>query len=93
MLDVIFNEDRSRLRKGHGANTMAVVRPFALGLVRTAKARHSLKTRRKLAGWTLDYLASLLGASARKPGFVALGTPRAQAHLSVALSKPCQTSS
>jgi len=33
--------------------------------VRTAKDRHSLKTRRKLAGWNLDYLAALLGASAR----------------------------
>ena len=61
----IFNEDQSRLRKGHGAKNMAVVRHFALNLVRTAKDRHSLKTRRKLAGWNLDYLAALLGASAR----------------------------
>jgi len=28
--------------------------------VRGANDRHSLKTRRKLAGWSEDYLASLL---------------------------------
>jgi predicted transposase YbfD/YdcC len=33
-LDVVFNEDQSRLRKGHGANNMAVVRHFAINLVR-----------------------------------------------------------
>ena len=36
VLDVVFAEDQSRLRKGHGAHTMAVVRHFALNLVRTA---------------------------------------------------------
>lgn len=35
-LDVVFDEDRSRLRKGHGARNMAVVRHFALNLVRKA---------------------------------------------------------
>lgn len=35
-LDVVFDEDRSRLRKGHGAQNMAVVRHFALNLVRHA---------------------------------------------------------
>src|SRR5438105_1197411 len=33
-LDVTFNEDFSRLRKGHGATNMAVVRHFAINLVR-----------------------------------------------------------
>lgn len=33
-LDVTFGEDQSRLRKGHGAKNMAVVRHFALNLVR-----------------------------------------------------------
>ena len=35
-LDVTFNEDQSRLRKGQGARNMAVVRHFALNLVRQA---------------------------------------------------------
>lgn len=36
VLDVVFADDQSRLRKGHGAHNMAVVRHFALNLVRTA---------------------------------------------------------
>jgi predicted transposase YbfD/YdcC len=35
-LDVTFDEDQSRLRKGHGAKNMAVVRHFAINLVRQA---------------------------------------------------------
>ena len=35
-LDVTFGEDQSRLRKGHGAQNMAVVRHFALNLLRKA---------------------------------------------------------
>ena len=34
VLDVTFKEDLSRLRTGHGAKNMAVVRHFALNLVR-----------------------------------------------------------
>jgi len=60
VLDVTFKDDLSRLRKGHGANNMAVVRHFAINLVRAANDRHSLKTRRKIAGWSEDYLASLI---------------------------------
>ncbi|MBO0905237.1 transposase, partial [Jiella sp. MQZ13P-4] len=60
VLDVLFKDDQSRLRKGHGARNMAVVRHFALNLIRTAKDKKSLKSRRKLAGWSPDYLASLL---------------------------------
>jgi hypothetical protein len=36
VLDVVFSEDQSRLRKGHGARNMAVVRHFAINLVRQA---------------------------------------------------------
>jgi predicted transposase YbfD/YdcC len=36
VLDVVFNEDQSRLRKGHGAKNMAVIRHFAINLARNA---------------------------------------------------------
>jgi predicted transposase YbfD/YdcC len=65
VLDVTFREDLARVRKGHGARNMAVVRHFAINLVRTAKDKRSLKTRRKLAGWNPDYLAALLQPPAR----------------------------
>ena len=65
VLDVVFKDDQSRLRKGHGAKNMAVVRHFAINLVRAAKDKHSLKLRRKAAGWDQAYLANLLGAIPR----------------------------
>jgi predicted transposase YbfD/YdcC len=36
VLDAIFKDDQSRLRKGHGAKNMAVVRRFAINLVASA---------------------------------------------------------
>jgi len=60
VLDVTFNEDLSRLRKGFGAKNMAVVRHFALNLVRAAKDKRSVRLRRKLAGWNADYLDGIL---------------------------------
>ena len=60
VLDVAFGEDRSRLRKGHGAANMAIVRHFAINLVRSAKDKASIKTRRKRASWKPDYLRQLL---------------------------------
>lgn len=36
VLDVVFADDQSRLRTGHGAHTMAIVRHFAVNLIRTA---------------------------------------------------------
>ena len=65
VLDVVFKDDQSRLRKGHGATNMAVIRHFAINLVRAAKDKKSIKLRRKRAGWVDDYLASILGAQPR----------------------------
>ncbi len=65
VLDVIFKEDLSRLRKGHGARNMAVVRHFALNLVRAAADKRSIKRRRKCAAFDDEYLAQILGALPR----------------------------
>jgi len=60
LLDVEFKDDLSRYRTGHGAKNMAVVRRFALDLVRSHKANGSIKTRRKRAGWNTDFLLRVL---------------------------------
>ena len=65
VLDVVFRDDLSRLRNGHGAKNMAVVRHFAVNLVRQATDKRSLKRRRKCAGWDTDYLEQLLKPSPR----------------------------
>jgi predicted transposase YbfD/YdcC len=61
LLDVEFKDDLSRYRQGHGAKNMAVLRRFALDLVRNHKSKGSVKTRRKRAGWNPDFLLSILG--------------------------------
>ena len=60
LLDVEFKDDLSRYRAGHGAKNMAVVRRFALGLVRANKSKGSVKTRRKSASWNTDFLLEIL---------------------------------
>ncbi len=60
LLDVEFKDDLSRYRAGHGAKNMAVVRRFALNLVRAIKAKGSVKTRRKKAGWSPEFLLEIL---------------------------------
>jgi len=56
---VTFNEDQSRLRTGHGAKNMAVVRHFALNLVRQIADKRSIKRRRKCAAWDPQYLIEI----------------------------------
>jgi predicted transposase YbfD/YdcC len=65
VLDMVFGDDQARLRTGHGAKNMAIVRHFAINLVRAADDKKSLKLRRKLAGWDVRYLASILGLPTR----------------------------
>ena len=65
VLDVIFKEDLSRLRRGHGARNMALVRRLAFNLVRAGRGKRSIKTARKAAGWSPEFLASLLNPSPR----------------------------
>jgi predicted transposase YbfD/YdcC len=60
LLDVEFKDDLSRYRSRHGAKNMAVIRRFALDLIRNHKSKGSIKTRRKRAGWSLDFLLQLL---------------------------------
>ncbi|MGH9810138.1 MAG: ISAs1 family transposase, partial [Terriglobia bacterium] len=61
VLDATFGDDQSRLRTGHGAINMAIVRHFAINLVRSVHDKRSIRLRRKCAGWNPDYLATILG--------------------------------
>jgi predicted transposase YbfD/YdcC len=61
VLDVSFDEDRSRLRKGHAAENFGRIRRIALNLLRrdTTKKR-GIKGKRLNAAWDHDYLLKLL---------------------------------
>ena len=65
VLDVQFKEDQSRLRRGHGAHNMAIVRHFALNLIRAMPGKQSIKGKRKLATWDTGYLLTALALKPR----------------------------
>jgi len=60
LLDVVFKDDLSRYRDGNGAKNMAVVRRFALNLIRVNTPKGSIKTKRKAAGWDPSLLLEIL---------------------------------
>src|SRR4051794_39701843 len=64
VMDVVFHDDLARLRTGYGPENMAVVKHMAMNLVRQATPTTSLKNRRKLAGWDLSYLETLIRQTA-----------------------------
>ncbi len=61
-LDVSFGEDLSRVRRGHAAENLSLVRKIALNLVKHEKTtKVGIKSKRKLAGWDDGYLCKILG--------------------------------
>jgi predicted transposase YbfD/YdcC len=59
-LDVVFREDDSRVRIGHAPRNFALLRRFALNLLKQDAAKGSLKQKRFRAALNEDYLAQLL---------------------------------
>ncbi len=53
VLDIAFREDESRVRVGHAAQNLAILRRFALNLLRQeTTARLGIKAKRLKAGWS-----------------------------------------
>ena len=59
-LDVVFNEDRQRLREGNAPENMAIMRKLALQTLMKSKGRKSLKTMRKKVAWNDSLLFEVL---------------------------------
>lgn len=64
ILDLAFNEDRSRARKDHAAHNLVTIRRFVLNLLRAEPSTKGIRRRRKMAGWDLEYLVRLLARAA-----------------------------
>ena len=61
VLDMSFGEDACRIRKGYGAQNLAVLRHIAINLLgRDRQAKRGIKARRKRAGWNRSYLMQIL---------------------------------
>ena len=64
VLDVVFHDDLMRLRTDHGPKNRATIKHMAMNLLRGARGKDSLKTRRKAAAWNHDYLKAILTQTA-----------------------------
>ncbi|AMV27719.1 Transposase DDE domain protein [Gemmata sp. SH-PL17] len=60
VLDVAFREDDSRARTGHAAANLGMLRRVAVSLLKRAKTKGSIKTRRMKAGWDDNYLLQVI---------------------------------
>ena len=60
VLDVAFREDYSRARAGHAAENLAVLRHFALNLLRNEPSKRSVRAKRLRAAWDQHYLLKVL---------------------------------
>lgn len=60
-LDVTFQEDRCRVRKGHADANFSILRRTALNLLKIERtAKVGVKNKRLIAGWSDDYLLKVL---------------------------------
>jgi predicted transposase YbfD/YdcC len=63
MLDVLFKEDQSQKRAGNAAANFSIMLRIALNLLKSDKTvKTSLKNKRKLAGWSTNFLQTILFA-------------------------------
>ncbi|WP_149115538.1 ISAs1 family transposase [Limnoglobus roseus] len=60
VLDVVFREDRSRIREESAGANLAMVRRVAVSLLRRAPGKGSGLTKRLKAGWDDDYMLQVL---------------------------------
>ena len=61
-LDVTFNEDKSKIRAGHGAENFSLLKRCVLNLIKADTTETgSITTKRRIAGWNPAYRLRLLG--------------------------------
>jgi predicted transposase YbfD/YdcC len=60
VMDMIFRDDECRVRTEHAPANFAAIKHMAQNLLRNAPGKSSLRSRRKVAGWDDDFLASLV---------------------------------
>jgi predicted transposase YbfD/YdcC len=60
ILDVAFSEDRIHTRPDHRAENLAILRRLGLNLLQNDPQKSSIRVKVKRAGWSDDYLSSLL---------------------------------
>jgi len=62
-LDVVFNEDKSRVRKDNAGENMAIIRHIMLNILNNTKKQYKnveIKALRNKAGWGNETLSAIL---------------------------------
>lgn len=66
VLDMAFDEDRSRIRRGNGPDNFALLRKIAMNLLKAEKTcKRGIEGKRKRASWSDAYLMLVLQAVAK----------------------------
>jgi predicted transposase YbfD/YdcC len=61
VLDVTFDEDGSRTRKDNAPENLAILRRFAINIIRSHPDPTSMRQKVKRAGWDDAFLLDLIG--------------------------------
>jgi hypothetical protein len=56
-----FDGDRSRARKDHAAENLAIIRKLALNILKTARPDISIRRKRKRSGWSEALPKTIIG--------------------------------
>lgn len=56
VLDIAFNEEQSRIRKGDSLDNFALLRRFAITILSLDTSNESTRKKRKRAAWDENYL-------------------------------------
>ena len=62
VMDMVFRDDECRVRTHHAPANFTTIKHMAHNLLRNAPGKLSLRSRRKIAAWDDDFLATLVSA-------------------------------
>jgi predicted transposase YbfD/YdcC len=60
VMDMVFRDDESRVRKDHAPANFATIKHAAFNFLKRAPGRESMRGKRKRAGWEDDFLSSVV---------------------------------
>jgi len=60
VLDVVFDEDHSRVRKDHGPENFGMLRRMAISMLKAEQSKGSIQVKRLKAGWDDGFLEQVL---------------------------------
>ena len=62
VMDMVFRDDEALVRTDHAPANFTTIKQVAANLTRRAPGKHSMRLRRKAAGWDDDFLENLVRA-------------------------------